>query len=40
MAAFEVAKKVVSTATATLKKANSAMQQLQKAGKQIAVKTN
>ena len=39
MAAFEVAKKVVSTATATLK-ANSAMQQHQKAGKQIAVKTN
>ena len=42
MAAFEVPKKVVSTATATgtLKKANSAMQQHQKAGKQIAVKTN
>ena len=40
MAAFEVAKKVVSTATATLKKANLAMQQHHKAGKQIAVKTN
>ena len=40
MAAFKVAKKVISTATATLKKANSAMQQHQKAGKQIAAKTN
>ena len=40
MAAFEVPKKVVSTATSTLKKDNSAMQQHQKAGKQIAVKTN
>ena len=40
MAAFEVAKKVVSSATATLKKVNSAMQQHQKAEKQIAVKTN
>ena len=31
---------MVSTANATLKKVNSTMQQHQKAGKQIAVKTN